>query len=115
MTNDEYRKYVISTEASECKNYFERVKLRFAKSTLGVNTFRNLKYHVAMGYFLSFNFFFYISSNFNYYFENKYENYLNLISEYFGFIGFFIIMIFTFVGAVPGVILLVIIIWSIFK
>ena len=107
----DYFQYVIGTELYECKNYFEKVNLRYAKSILDYGTAKHLKFHLYLHYFLSLNFIFFIWSNFDYGIELMFNDYISFIQEWFGNIISFIVMI----SILPGGLTFAVLLWCIIR
>ena len=106
-----YFRYIIGTEPKDCKNYFEKVNLRFAKSITDFSTAKHLKFHLYLNYYCSFNLIFFIWSSFDYEVERMFNDYIAFIKDWFGNIVAFLIMI----SALPGAILSVILLWCILR
>ena len=107
----DYFRYVLGTEPKDCKNYFEKVNLRFAKSITDFSTAKHLKFHLYLNYYCIFNFLFFLWSNFDFEVEKNFNIYMSFINDWFGNIINFLVMI----SVLPGGILSAILSWCIVR
>lgn len=89
---DKYFFYVLNTNLKDCKNYFEKVNLRFAKGVIDFKSYGNAKYTLIVYYFCVFFAHTFILSNL------FYENLLNWIDSMTGIIGMIFFGIMTLIG-----------------
>ena len=89
---DKYFSYVLNTNLKDCKNYLEKVNLRFAKAVIDLKSYGNTKYTLIIYYLCVF--FAHISILSNLF----YENLLDWINTMTGIIGIIFVGVMTLIG-----------------
>jgi|TARA_B100000315_G_C14007509_1_gene332993 hypothetical protein len=94
---------IVTKDLKECKNYFERVHLRFAKLVFNEKIFFRQKIWIKFSYLSAVCFIFFVWGFYDYSISEFNNDVLKFVDKWLGMVGAIILSIITIGGVLPAI------------